>query len=225
MDAKELIQLNNQKREELNQANEAYYDDILVYIRLQPGISEQQTEELVMELLDHLLEAQAAGKTAEDVFGDSPKAYCDEMIRQLPKEGGKKKFGFIGFLLFQLLGFMAIGSGGALFIANFFTDATQTVYLGSSILVVIGDVLVILVAVGLMVAWLKHSVFKKTNKIRDGLISGAFGALSLAGIFFMPKWIPTFGSSIEIPGFVILITGIVIVSAAKLINKKFRVIE
>ncbi|MFK4996838.1 DUF1129 family protein [Bacillus sp. N9] len=86
MNAKKLIEENNRKRELLTPANEAYYSDMLIYIRLQLTLSERQSEEVLMEMLDHLLDGQQDGKTAKDIFGHDPKAYADEIIEQLPKE-------------------------------------------------------------------------------------------------------------------------------------------
>ena len=62
MDAKLLIEENNKKRKLLTKENEAYYDDLLVYIRLQLTLSEQQSEEVLMEMLDHLIEGQMKEK-------------------------------------------------------------------------------------------------------------------------------------------------------------------
>ncbi|WMT20250.1 hypothetical protein [Parageobacillus toebii] len=62
MNAKDLAVLNNEKRKQLNEHNRNYYEDMLVYIRSHLLLSEQQSEELLMELLDHLLEAQKHGK-------------------------------------------------------------------------------------------------------------------------------------------------------------------
>lgn len=64
MNSQELIKLNNKKREKLNEENLKYYEDMLVYLRLSFLKSEQETEELLNELLDHLLEAQEEGKTS-----------------------------------------------------------------------------------------------------------------------------------------------------------------
>lgn len=63
-----LIEENNRKRELLTPENEKYYDDMLIYIRLQWRLSEQQSEEVLMEILDHLLHGQEEGKTAKDMF-------------------------------------------------------------------------------------------------------------------------------------------------------------
>lgn len=86
MDAILLIEENNRKRKLLTKENEAYYDDLLVYIRLQLILSEQQSEEVLMEMLDHLIEGQNEGKTANDIFGDDPLTFADEVIEQLPRE-------------------------------------------------------------------------------------------------------------------------------------------
>ena len=62
--------------------NEKYYSDMLIYIRLQLSLSEQQSEEVLMEMLDHLLDGQHEGKSAQDIFGADPKGYADEIIRE-----------------------------------------------------------------------------------------------------------------------------------------------
>lgn len=85
MTAKEMIELNNDRREKLNEANKKYYEDMLVYIRMS-DVAERDGEELLLEILEHLLEAQENGQSAVEVFGDQPKKYCDELLRDLPKE-------------------------------------------------------------------------------------------------------------------------------------------
>ncbi|HDR4761175.1 TPA: hypothetical protein ACQ75Q_000675 [Bacillus thuringiensis] len=57
MNAQDMIELNNKKREFLTSENEAAYGDMLVYLRIS-NVPEQQMEELLLEILDHLIEAQ-----------------------------------------------------------------------------------------------------------------------------------------------------------------------
>lgn len=90
IEAKQLIEINNRKRSELTPENEKYYSDFLIYIRLQLFLSEQQSEEVLMEILDHLIEGQNDGKTAKLIFGNNPKEFADEIIRQIPNENKKK---------------------------------------------------------------------------------------------------------------------------------------
>lgn len=82
MTEKEMVALNNERRQQLTKENKAYYEDMLVYLRTSriPAI---KTEELLLEMLDHLLAAQKEGKRAEDVFGPDPKAYCEEIVETL----------------------------------------------------------------------------------------------------------------------------------------------
>ena len=73
MNVKEMVELNNQRRKLLTKENLKYYEDMLVYIRLSYDKSDQEIEEVLLELLDHLLEAQKEGRTAKEVFGRNPK--------------------------------------------------------------------------------------------------------------------------------------------------------
>ena len=54
MKAKDLIELNNQKRKLLKRKMKATYRDMLVYIRLAKVPENGEAEELLLEILDHL---------------------------------------------------------------------------------------------------------------------------------------------------------------------------
>jgi uncharacterized membrane-anchored protein len=90
MTAKEMIEINNVRRENLHEGNKKYYEDMLIYIR-SSDVDEQAGEELLLEILEHLLEAQGNGQSAEEIFGNKPKQYCDELLEGLPKESLKDK--------------------------------------------------------------------------------------------------------------------------------------
>ncbi|MEK1829448.1 DUF1129 family protein [Priestia megaterium] len=166
MNAKELIKLNNKKRKELTKENEEYYDNMLVYIRTSVSVSEQQAEELLMELLDHLIDAQAEGKRAEEVFGENLKTYCDEMIKQLPKEPLKALL-FYKLLLLQLASLMAIVSGIGNIVVHYVKDSSQTVYIGTAIVTFVIVAAIISIDVFLLLKWIQKSVYKISNKIKD----------------------------------------------------------
>ncbi|MBC6974417.1 DUF1129 family protein [Bacillus sp. Xin] len=121
MKAKDMIELNNKKRKLLTEENEAAYGDMLVYIRF-ANIPEQQVEELLLEILDHLLDAQEEDKNAYDVFGHNLQDYCDEVIAALPKQNIWQKIATPAFMSSYLLAiFFAINSLAA-FILPFFFD-------------------------------------------------------------------------------------------------------
>jgi DNA-binding ferritin-like protein (Dps family) len=102
MKAQDMIELNNRKRKLLTPENEAAYGDMLVYLRLS-NVPEHQVEELLLEILDHLIEAQAENKNAYDIFGDDLQPYCDELIAALPAPTKLEKFSLIGFVISLLL--------------------------------------------------------------------------------------------------------------------------
>ena len=75
---------------------------MLVYLRLS-NVPEQQVEELLLEILDHLIEAQTENKNAYDIFGDDLQSYCDELISALPVQTMLEKTSLIGFVISLLL--------------------------------------------------------------------------------------------------------------------------
>ncbi|MGG0292766.1 DUF1129 family protein [Bacillus pacificus] len=99
---KEMVQLNNEKRKLLTAENEATYGDMLIYLRL-TSVPQKQMEELLLEILDHLLEAQEDGKTAHDIFGEDLKAYCDELIKSSEHQNSFQQAAVIGFAVSLLL--------------------------------------------------------------------------------------------------------------------------
>lgn len=102
MTEKEMVQLNNKKRMLLTPKNEAAYGEMLIYLRL-TSVPQKQMEELLLEILDHLLEAQADGKTAHDIFGEDLKAYCDELINSSEHQNFFQQIAVIGFAVSLLL--------------------------------------------------------------------------------------------------------------------------
>src|SRR3954452_15486372 len=106
--ASELIKQNNQKRALLTEENEKYYTSLLLYIRTKLTLSEQQSEEVLMEMLDHLIEGQKDGKTAKEIFGSDPKGYADEIVSHLPRENKRNSFKFMSEIALNIIGWFFI---------------------------------------------------------------------------------------------------------------------
>ncbi|WP_242234729.1 DUF1048 domain-containing protein [Bacillus cereus group sp. BfR-BA-01316] len=96
MTEKEMVKLNNKKRKLLTPENESAYGDMLIYLRF-TSVPQKQMEELLLEILDHLLEAQEDGKNAHDIFGEDLKAYCDELITSSEHQNSFQQAAVIGF--------------------------------------------------------------------------------------------------------------------------------
>lgn len=102
MTEKEMVKLNNEKRKLLTPENEAAYGDMLIYLRF-TSFPQKQMEELLLEILDHLLEAQEDDKNAHDIFGEDLKAYCDELINSSEHQNLFQQAAVIGFAVSLLL--------------------------------------------------------------------------------------------------------------------------
>lgn len=96
VNAKELIELNNTYREQLNEENQEFYDDILVYIRAKSFLKdERQVEESLLEILTDIIEAQNQEVKASDYFGKNPKEVSDEILNNINKMSFKGMINFI----------------------------------------------------------------------------------------------------------------------------------
>ncbi len=211
MKAKQLIEENNRKRDRLTKENEKYYSDMLVYIRLQLTLSEQQSEEVLMEMLDHLLEAQNEGKTAKDIFGPNPKQYADEIIENLPKEKKRQALPFISGLILNVISYMLIIRSIVILIGSQFKEISTTVYPLSSIIVLIVILASISFGVWYIFKIIKDSLFlEKQNNKKDMIKAGIFGSVSMALIIVASKLMPEIGPSFSLSWWASLFCGCVI---------------
>jgi uncharacterized membrane-anchored protein len=198
MNVNELIKQNNEKRENLNEENKKYYTDLMLYIRTKLTLSEKQAEEVLMEMLDHLLEAQEEGKTASQVFGENPQAFADELIEQLPEEERRDMVKFVGQLAFSLLGWFLVARGLVLLLFSNFVDASTTVYIIPTLIIFGLLVCIVFLSVKVIFGLIHQSLFKEKSTDKMNLIKvGLFGAGSFAVLLGANYFIRGFGPSFE----------------------------
>ncbi|MGG4304951.1 DUF1129 family protein [Bacillus wiedmannii] len=183
MNAQDMIELNNKKRELLTSENETAYGDMLVYLRLS-NVPEHQVEELLLEILDHLIEAQAENKSAYDIFGNDLQSYCDELISALPVQTKLEKTSLIGFVISLLLaiqfGIDAIVSFFILIFENNVEQFTPAFSIPGTIL----SVSLIILGIMLILYLLKRYSFdQKINWKRRILFGLAFATPFCSAIF------------------------------------------
>lgn len=222
--AQDLIQLNNEKRKQLTQENLRYYEGILVYIRLSFFKSEQDIEDVLSELLDHLLEAQAEGKTAEEVFGVEAKQYADDIIGELPDMATKKRELFLTIGM-GVLYFIAAGTfiTGVITLGLYYVfdigEFTRNIFVGSLIIRTLISAMLAFLLVIVIFRYIRWSCFKQINKKVEFLLMWIFGMISIcifaAVIYFVPKFSPI----VEIPIYVTLPLGICLYVAAHMTRK------
>jgi len=228
LNSKDFIKLNNDMREKLSEENKEIYEDMLVYIRLSGNKSEQQTEEVLFELLEHLLEAQKEGKSARDVFGNDFKKYCDELIAEIPGEERSFALVFGGYIVLYFLGILSTFYGLGNFLIHQFFDVGSSDYtfsIGSGITVVILDLLILSGFIIFVLRWLKNSTFKvkKPNKWVEFLRLWLISMIFIGATVGIPIIMPSFGSEITIPVLSFAIVGIIFFIISFILNKKFRI--
>lgn len=111
MSEKALIKENNRLREKLNPHNKQVYEDILIYIRTNYTSDDEETEEILNELLTHVIQAQRDGKDIESVTGEDYKSYADSIIEELPRRN-----------LWKLAGIIAVVFLGITYLFSYLTD-------------------------------------------------------------------------------------------------------
>ncbi|QKY71189.1 DUF1129 family protein [Lentibacillus sp. CBA3610] len=230
MNTKDLIQLNNEKREQLTEENEKYYGDMLVYIRMNLNKSERYTEEVLLEMLEHLLQAQAEGKTARDVFGEDPKTYCQDIIEEIPSEKKTNRLPFILFIMMRLISIVGLTAGIVGFALYYFFDLGSgniSFPVVSGTLIVLIDLLLLGLFLFILSKWIKSSTFKEKQPkkwvefLQLWLLCTLFISLTLIVLRFMPD----FGSVFHISFPVFILFGAVLYIISFVMNKKMRLIS
>ena len=210
MKSKQLIEENNRKREQLTPQNDKYYSDMLIYIRLQLSLSEQQSEEVLMEMLDHLLDGQHEGKSAQDIFGDDPKRYADEIILNLPKEQKREVIPFILRIVIDLVSWMLMIRGVVILVFSQFNigNVSTSVYLFSTLFIFAFILGSITFGVWYIFRIIKQSLFKeKANEKKNIVKAGLFGAVSMGLIIAVSQFTPEFGPAFHFSWWASLLTG------------------
>lgn len=216
---KQLINENNEKRKLLNAENKPLYEDFLIYIRTDLRVAEYESEEILMDILDHLLEGQEDGKTATNLYGLQPRSYADELIAGLPHEKKRIVIPYVISQVFNLLGWFSLIYGMVNLVLPRFTKVDETISLGNSIVLL--TVIMIVTAFGVSVIFklIRSTLFvNKKQRRRAFWKEGFFGAGSFALIMFLTWILPDFGPEVHLEWWIYLVIGAVLVIFSKLVR-------
>ena len=219
--AKQLIEMNNHRRTQLTPENEKFYSDFMIYIRLQLSLSEQQSEEILLEILDHLIEGQIDGKSIQDIFGNDPKEYADEIIRHIPKEKKRKVVSFVSGIALNLLSYFLMTRGVLFFIFTFFKQVDTEVYpLRYAIIAPIILCLCLFCVLGIFKI-IKRDVFSENKSTFIGSIkAGILGMLSMGMIIAVGFFFPNIGPSFDFTWYASLIAGVLLWGISYFLKKQ-----
>lgn len=212
----ELIKENNDKRGILTSENEKIYEDLLLYIRTDLRVDEHAAEELLMDLLDHLIEAQENGKNATDLFGDSLEAYADELIANMPKENKRNIFLLATSFMFGLAGWFALSYGVLNGVISIFTPVDNDFALGSVSLILLALLVVGILGVFIIFRILRSSVFKpEVQNWKIYVQSGLYGMVGFAFVLGVGIFFDGMGPVIQVQWWVFLLIGLALLGVTK----------
>lgn len=98
-----LIKQNNELRKQLNFENNAFYSDFLVYMRLSSfSKSEIEVENILLEILQDIIDAQNEGINANEYFGKDAKLVADDILKSV-KINPKETLKLSGFIVFVFI--------------------------------------------------------------------------------------------------------------------------
>ncbi|KZD89915.1 hypothetical protein FBR4_2870 [Lactiplantibacillus plantarum] len=184
MNSDNLIKANNLLRKKLTSENQKYYEDLLTYIRGKSTFNrEKDVEQLLLEILHDLIDAQNNGQNAEDYFGKNPQTLADEILQTLPKSF---------FETFKLACYILIG-----YVLLFATPniVLPTSNLDFGKLIILGTISFIF---SLVVLWLIGQETYQKNKLIK-LASYVLGTITFAGIVIGSVFLKT-PLAISLPG-------------------------
>jgi hypothetical protein len=69
-------------KNELSKKSQEFIDNLQLYL-VTSGKKEDDIEDIVQELEDHLMEAEKRGKSVETIVGQSPKAYMEQLSNEM----------------------------------------------------------------------------------------------------------------------------------------------
>ena len=219
--AKHLIDENNKKRELLNAENKQLYEDFLLYIRTDLRVAEYESEELLMDILDHLLEAQEDGKDATSLFGSNPREYAEELISSLPKEKKRHVFPFVLSQIFNLLGLFGFVYGIAHLVLPYFVPIPQNISLGNTVGLLVAILAITYFGIIIFFKLIRSTLFNHHKKQNKHALwkAGLLGASGFAFIMFYTWILPDFGPEIHVAWWVYLLIGTILVILSKFIGR------
>ncbi|EGL15565.1 MULTISPECIES: DUF1129 family protein [unclassified Paenibacillus] len=193
MNTSQMSAENAKLQQQLNEENKKYYGGMLVYIRTS-DIDERQGEELLLEMLQHLLQAQKEGRSARVVFGTDPLAYCKDLVSQLPSRGRAERFRMVVmipwitltwmFLAYAVTGFLTIMAGAGIGRMN---EVSPTFLF----IAAVDSILVVKVILALMNKTAFNGSERKFRLLFLLLYIVSIGAVTAAGMLLKP-YLPVF---------------------------------
>jgi uncharacterized membrane-anchored protein len=166
---------------QVSKEGEKFLIDTKVYL-ITKGIKEGDVDAFLEDAELHLIEGEKKGKTVSDIFGDSPKAYAEELAKEMEKD----KSGSIK----TILG-MIIGIGGYWLLTNILFESPNHEFTLTNVQL-IGYPIVLMITIVAIIFAFKMSSFKsKIKEFSIIYVAALLPILLLVLLMFMNKWYGT----------------------------------
>ncbi|MER2000831.1 MAG: DUF1129 family protein [Lysinibacillus sp.] len=202
MDVQQLVKSNNERKKMLSKSNLKYYEDLLVYIRLASLKEEKAKEEVLMEMLEHLIEAEQNGVEAEKVFGKTPKQLADDIIDSLPAEKKSSAIYFMVETIILLVGVYIASTG----LFNAILKENYELHVGSALICLAALIGGFLVMLPILIKQLQKSSFSKSKM--PFVISSITMTVYIFGIATLVVFIPAIGQPFNVTPWMMLGVGV-----------------
>ncbi|EJO5346172.1 DUF1048 domain-containing protein [Clostridium botulinum] len=159
---KELIKSTNKLSESLNDMNYEIFTNIVCYLRTS-SLSERQCEESIQEILDMFLAAENNNKPIENIIGNNPKEFCDEIIESYATKKFSKENVIVNLKII-LNSFFILWTINIVFdyIPNMIKSKSLILNYSFSLPFVINTLLITILSFGIF-KYIGNSSFKKEN--------------------------------------------------------------
>lgn len=163
---------------DVSKSSKEFLDNLRLYL-FSSGKKENEIDEIVRELEDHLYEAETNGKNVEDIIGKTPRAYMEQIADEMPFD----LKGWLKYLPILVIGVYAFNILGDTFQEN----------LEYSLLRLIGDFLVLVIFVMLTAITFKYIASTKSRIKEYGALAilVAFPLISFIGLIYLDRFVTT----------------------------------
>lgn len=166
---------------QVSKEGEKFLIDTKVYL-ITKGIKEEDVDAFLEDAELHLIEGEKEGKTVSDIFGDSPKAYAEELAKEMEKD----KSGSIKSILAMIM-----GVGGYWLLTHILFNNPNQQFTLTNVQLIGYPIVLMITIVGTIVAFRMSSF--KSKLVEFGIIYMIVMVpiLLLVLLMFIDKWYGT----------------------------------
>ncbi|WP_392450045.1 DUF1129 family protein [Staphylococcus massiliensis] len=212
----ELARENNVKLLRLNNTDRDIYENYMTYIRSDLRVNQHDSEVLLSDMLDHLLEAENKGMHAMEFFEHDPKKHAKKTIRSLPNETFQNIVRYICNHFLLLLGVFFFLEG----FTGFFIGVKRLYLFTFPLLFIFGLIMVFL----FIWAFFRSIQLQSFERSRFTSL-WTYASLIILGIltfqvFFIPQTYLYFGPYVKIGNWTFIILSAITLAIAIFIEQK-----